>query len=140
MVAIVGIVGGCRSSPDDPGVGRRFLDALNSHDPAQVTALLAPDATYEEPGRLGPFDTAALREHLARQWQTWNDQVYSARRIENGSGATVIEWETHQTHQNREPVRLIGVLVLEVHHERVDRVRNYFDSAPLMRLLRPGPS
>ena len=129
---------GC-SRPPAAGVGERFLDALNAHDPSQVTALMTADATFREPGR-PPLDPTALREHLARQWEAWADQLYSPRAILTLPEATVIEWEVHQTHRNRDPVTLTGVFVLDVHQDRITAVRNYYDATPLLRFLKHTPS
>jgi limonene-1,2-epoxide hydrolase len=143
MIVFVGLVlaanPGCgRRSAD--GIGQRFLDALNTHDPVQVAALLTSQATYTEPGRSAPLDADALSEQLTQQWQRWHDQVYSARAIHELPDVTVIEWESHQTNHNRDAITLNGVFVLDVRHGRIAGVRNYFDVAPLLRFMRPAAS
>jgi ketosteroid isomerase-like protein len=125
----------CDSARPRNELAQLWLDALNSHDPDRVMAMLTSTATYSEPAE--SLGGQSLRDRLRQTWSLWKDQVYSPKAIIADRDVVVIEWHLQQTHPNGKPVPVDGVTVLEVRDSRIQAVRNYFDMGVYLQLLKP---
>ncbi len=126
----------CSSAPPESSLGQRWLDALNSHDAAQVAPLLATDAVYRDPTAQEPLGVAALSARLTREWTQWKDRVYTAIRIVDAPDTVVIEWHLQQTHPTGKAVPLDGVTILDRDGTRIRAVRDYYNAGVYLQFLR----
>jgi steroid delta-isomerase-like uncharacterized protein len=129
--------GGRRETPLD-ALAQQWLDALNTHDPQQVLALMSPDATYADPMTPRPLPVAELATHLSRIWDIWRDQVYSATTIVTSERAAAVEWQVQQTHQNGQVLPMQGVFILEIVGGRIQSARSYYNAVPYLQFFAPG--
>ncbi len=128
----------CRRAEEQPAIGHLWLEALNSHDPEQVAALLAPSATFSDPVTMQPATVAEYRAQLTWNWIAWKDRLYLPRRMISAGdgGRVVVEWQLRQTHASGASVPVDGVTVLDTAGGRITAVREYYDPSVYLPFLK----
>lgn len=114
-------------------MGRRWIEAMNTHRPDNVIRLLAPMATWTGPSFSKSASVPQMRYALQNGWNVWKDRKYFAKRIVVGEGSVVIEWHIDQTSVQGRAVPIDGATVLDVRDGRVAAVREYYDPYPYVR-------
>jgi steroid delta-isomerase-like uncharacterized protein len=99
---------------------RRYINAWNSHDPAQVGAFMEDDAVYEDLA-LGQTHVGrpAIEAFVATAHEFSNDYVFTVISEQGGVGRYAIEWEMEGTNSGsaaglpatNKPFRIRGVSV-----------------------------
>ncbi|MGA8746039.1 MAG: nuclear transport factor 2 family protein [Solirubrobacterales bacterium] len=78
----------------------RYNDAWNSQDLDAIIALHAPDMVFAN-HTAGEFaEGAAVRDHIAKIFESWPDMKFATQRLYIRQGLVVQEWTASATHSN----------------------------------------
>jgi steroid delta-isomerase-like uncharacterized protein len=125
----------------------RYNEAWNAHDLDAIVAMHAPDMVFANHTAGESAEGAAVRDHIARIFETWPDIRFEGRRTYVRAGLVVQEWTATATHANRmtrgdlvaEPTgRTIswdGLDVIPFEGGLVTRKDVYSDSVSILRQL-----
>ena len=75
----------------------RYNQAWNDHDVDAIVALHAPGMVFENHTAGERAEGEAVREHIARIFESWPDLAFSGRRLYAGEGFVVNEWTATAT-------------------------------------------
>jgi predicted ester cyclase len=135
----------------DQKVSRHWLDAVNSHEPAQVRAVLHPGFVWE----LGTSSTTSA-ESSVEAWRMWfigfPDFRFDLLRLIGESGIIVLQLRMRGTHRGEFRFRgthslekplvptqkafdLPGCAIHEILDSKIARLWAYWDTATLLRQL-----
>jgi steroid delta-isomerase-like uncharacterized protein len=79
----------------------RYNEAWNAHDLDAIVAMHAPDMVFANHTAGESAEGAAVRDHIARIFETWPDIRFEGRRTYVRAGLVVQEWTATATHANR---------------------------------------
>src|SRR2546427_4249594 len=105
---------------------RRYLDAWDSHDPSQVGAFMANDATYEDlPLGVLHEGREAIEAFVGTAHQLSNDYRFTFVSEQQTENQYAVEWEMAGTNTgelpglpaNKKPFRIRGMSVGRRHGE-----------------------
>jgi ketosteroid isomerase-like protein len=107
----------------------RLLQALNSHDPAQMAALFARDYRSAQPAHPGREFTG--RAQVLENWTAVFDGVpdFTARLVSSTQSDDVVwsEWDWSGTHTDGTPFAMRGVIILELRDDLIAEGRLYME-------------
>ena len=127
-----------------------MIDALNSHDPAKVLALAAPDGVTVStgPGGVHEVKTADTGPNLAMWFSAFPDLKFVATRVFQRPDVIAVEWVSsgtlsgdlmgHKANGKKAGVKGIDLLWVDS-NGAVTRDEGYFDQATLMQQLGFAP-
>ncbi len=125
-------------------IARQWLDAWNSHRVERVLACLTPDAVHEDVS-LGVVNRshAEVRRFVEEGWAAFPDLRFELDGVAITGTTGTVEWTMQGTHQGDWPglpatgkaFAVRGVSVLELAGDRIQRVRDYWDFATVLRQL-----
>ncbi len=132
-------------APDRDALMASYLAAWNSHDPAQVAAFFAPDATYDDRGAAEiAHGREGIRAHAARVMSAFPDLEFEVVRAAHGDDITAGEWKARMTHRGilsglaptGRVVESAGVDVATLGGDGlITQLVSYYDGAAIMRSL-----
>ncbi len=135
------------SPPELEATIASYNEAWNAHDLDAIVAMHAPDMVFANHTAGESAEGGAVREHIARIFETWPDIRFEGRRTYVRDGLVVQEWTATATHANRmtrgdliaEPTgRTItwdGLDVIPFEDGLVKRKDVYSDSVSILRQL-----
>jgi steroid delta-isomerase-like uncharacterized protein len=95
----------------------RYNEAWNSHDLDAIMAMHAPDMVFCNHTAGESVEGEAVRDHIARIFETWPDLSFSTRRMYVRDGLVVQEWTATATHSK---TMRRGDLVVEPTGKRIE--------------------
>jgi steroid delta-isomerase-like uncharacterized protein len=121
----------------------RFVEAVNSHDPERIRAVLAPDFTFEEVAGPGNASVSALVSWFEPVFEALPDITFHPIRQTREGDRTYVEFRAMGTHQghflNVPPTGTValvsGVFNVAGSRELVRRLRLTVDFGGLRRQL-----
>jgi steroid delta-isomerase-like uncharacterized protein len=125
----------------------RYNDAWNRHDVDAIMTMHAPDMVFENHTAGERAEGEAVREHVARIFESWPDIHFSSRRSYIRDGLVVQEWTAHATHLNtirrgdlvaepsRRRIEWKGLDVIPFENGLVKRKDVYSDSVSILRQI-----
>jgi steroid delta-isomerase-like uncharacterized protein len=125
----------------------RYNDAWNRHDVDAIMTMHAPDMVFENHTAGERAEGEAVREHVARIFESWPDINFSSRRSYIRDGLVVQEWTARATHLNTirrgdlvaEPsgrtIEWKGLDVIAFENGLVKRKDVYSDSVSILRQI-----
>jgi predicted ester cyclase len=121
----------------------RLLEALNTHDPQAVRAVLAPDFTFEEVAGAGAPSIDAFLHEFGRVFDAFPDVLFRPTRETQEGIRTYLEFRAMGTHRgeflNVRPTGITAVFsgVFNAEHDgdRICRMRMTVDFGGLRRQL-----
>ena len=78
----------------------RYNDAWNSQDLDAIVAMHAPDLVFANHTAGESAEGKAVRDHIAKIFETWPDMKFTTRRLYVREGLVVQEWTATATHSN----------------------------------------
>lgn len=123
----------------------RYNDAWNRQDLDAIMAMHAPDMVFENHTAGERAEGEAVREHIARIFESWPDMRFETRRMYVRDGLVVQEWTATATHTKAtrrgdlvaEPtgnqVSWKGVDVIPFEEGLIKRKDVYSDSVSILR-------
>ncbi len=78
----------------------RYNDAWNSQDLDAIMAMHAPDMAFANHTAGESASGKAVRDHIAKIFETWPDMKFATRRLYVREGLVVQEWTATATHSN----------------------------------------
>jgi steroid delta-isomerase-like uncharacterized protein len=78
-----------------------YNEAWNAHDLDAIVAMHAPDMVFANHTAGESAEGGAVRDHIARIFETWPDIRFEGRRTYVRDGLVVQEWTATATHANR---------------------------------------
>jgi len=124
-----------------------YNEAWNAHDLDAIVAMHAPDMVFANHTAGEGAEGEAVRDHIARIFETWPDIRFEGRRTYVRDGLVVQEWTATATHANRmtrgdlvaEPtgrkITWEGLDVIPFANGLVKRKDVYSDSVSILRQL-----
>jgi steroid delta-isomerase-like uncharacterized protein len=77
-----------------------YNDAWNSQDLDAIMAMHAPDMVFANHTAGESASGEAVRDHIAKIFETWPDMKFATRRLYVREGLVVQEWTATATHSN----------------------------------------
>ena len=123
----------------------RYNGAWNAHDLDAIVALHAPGMVFENHTAGERADGEAVREHIARIFESWPDLAFTTRSLRACDDFAVCEWTATATHQRplrrgdlvAEPTGRVlewrGVDVFAISDGTIARKDVYSDSVSILR-------
>lgn len=108
-------------------VVRRWIDAINKHDPDEVAACFAEEYVDEAPARVGEFihGRDQVRHNFKRLFESMPD-IHAELRGAVEQGETVwMEWSMEGTRSDGSRMNFVGVNLFDVEDELFVRGRIY---------------
>lgn len=119
-----------------------LLDALNSHDPAAISALLAPDFVYDEMRGAGQTGAEAVLAEFALVFAALPDITFRLVRISGLEDGFHLEFRALGTHQGEflgvlptNTLALFGGVMTIRGGEQIEHLRMTIDFGGLRRQL-----
>ncbi|MBI3782442.1 MAG: nuclear transport factor 2 family protein [Deltaproteobacteria bacterium] len=134
------LVASCRRTDAAHDLGQKWVDALNSRDPARVAALMASDGTFLDPVTPQPLSVDGFRSRLQIERTVWKEREYRVRQLVANDDRIAIKWELKQRYANDVLFPIEGLTVLDVRDGRVASVRDYYNAALYLGLLSAQPA
>ena len=78
----------------------RYNDAWNSQDLDAIMAMHAPDMVFANHTAGESAEGEAVRDHIAKIFETWPDMKFATRRLYVREGLVIQEWSATATHSN----------------------------------------
>jgi steroid delta-isomerase-like uncharacterized protein len=78
----------------------RYNDAWNSQDLDTIIAMHAPDMVFANHTAGETAEGEAVRDHIAKIFETWPNMKFATRRLYVREGLIVQEWTASATHSN----------------------------------------
>jgi ketosteroid isomerase-like protein len=114
---------------------RRYFDLWNSHDPAQVVSLFAPDGTYRDPAVPEGLKGEAIGEYVRQLIAMMPDLSFEIiSLVATGEHGAVAEWLMHGNVSAGE-IALPGADFFELVGDHIQAIHGYFDQSTLSEQL-----
>jgi steroid delta-isomerase-like uncharacterized protein len=136
---------GADSAQSLEGAIGRYNDAWNDHDLDAIMSMHAPDMVFENHTAGESAEGEAVREHIAKIFESWPDLRFETRRLYVRDGVVTQEWTASATHSNTmrrgdlvaeptgERVEWRGVDVIPFEEGLIKRKDVYSDSVSILR-------
>ncbi len=122
---------GCGSPhpPEQPARwANAWIESLNSHRIQQVTPLLDPAATYQDPLTGKPLSGQAITFFFVSLWNATPASHYEVRRVSGNSEFLAVEWSATDVGGGTATKPLEGVFLIHFNGERIASVRGYYNA------------
>lgn len=122
------------ASPDDRtlALATRFIDAIQAGDIETVKACYHPEVEVWLNTAGEAVDRQANLDVLSGFVKKTAERQYQNRRVQTFPGGYVQQHVLKATHVSGPVLELAAVLICQVRDDRIVRLEEYFDSAPLI--------
>ncbi|MEJ2870975.1 nuclear transport factor 2 family protein [Actinomycetospora sp. OC33-EN08] len=124
-------------------VARRFVDALRAvedqGDPEAMAGLATADTRWTSSGAAHSSTGAeGAREFWDAYRRAYGDITSHFTTVTETDSRAVLEWVSTGHHHDGQPVRYVGITVLDLGDDAVDEVRLYFDTTAARAVATEG--
>jgi ketosteroid isomerase-like protein len=118
-------------------IAERFMQTLQqveeTQDSEPLVSLFAEDAELSNLAMAEPLRGQAGARQFWQKYLSVFDRIHSHfTQVTEGSDTAVLEWVSEGTLSSGEPIRYLGVSIVEVQQGKVQRFRTYYDSAAFL--------